>query len=200
MLDFLQNLLFAFIPLFVAMDVIGALPIYLGLTAKMTEGGKKRIVKQATLVAAVIGLAFLFTGKGIFALLGVTVADFKVAGGILLLVLSILDIIKSREERRVTGAEIGIVPLGMPLIIGPAALAALLAAGNSYGIIQTIIAFGINLTIVFLGLRFADAVSKIIGRATSIAISKIMYMLLAAIAVMMIREGLVVIMPGLLGK
>jgi multiple antibiotic resistance protein len=199
-MDFLENLLFAFIPLFVAMDIIGALPIYLGLTADMTEATKRRIVKQATLVAAVIGLAFLFTGKGVFALLGVTVADFKVAGGILLLVLSILDIIKSREERRVMGDEIGIVPLGMPLIIGPAALAALLAAGNSYGIVQTIIAFGINLVIVFLGLRFADAINKIIGRATSIAVSKIMYMLLAAIAVMMIREGLLVIMPGLSGK
>jgi multiple antibiotic resistance protein len=124
-MDFLENLLFAFIPLFVAMDIIGALPIYLGLTADMTDAAKRRIVKQATLVAAVIGLAFLFTGKGVFALLGVTVADFKVAGGILLLVLSILDIIKSREERRVMGDEIGIVPLGMPLIIGPAALAAL---------------------------------------------------------------------------
>lgn len=199
-MGFLKNLLFAFIPLFVAMDVIGALPIYLGLTAEMTEADKKRIVKQATLVAAVIGLAFLFTGKGIFALLGVTVADFKVAGGILLLVLSILDIIKSRDERRVAGTEIGVVPLGMPLIIGPAALAALLAAGNSYGIIQTIVAFAVNLVIVFLGLRFADTISKIIGRATSIAVSKIMYMLLAAIAVMMIREGLLVIMPGLLGK
>jgi multiple antibiotic resistance protein len=198
--EFLKNILFAFIPLFVAMDVVGALPIYLGLTAEMPKANKKRIVKQATLVAAVIGLAFLFTGKGIFALLGVTVADFKVAGGILLLVLSIIDITKSREERRVTGTEIGIVPLGMPLIIGPAALAALLAVGNSYGIIQTIIAFGINLVIVFLGLRFADTISRIIGRATSIAVSKIMYMLLAAIAVMMIREGLVVIMPGLLGK
>lgn len=199
-MEFLKNILFAFIPLFVAMDVVGALPIYLGLTAEMPKANKKRIVKQATLVAAVIGLAFLFTGKGIFALLGVTVADFKVAGGILLLVLSIIDITKSREERRVTGTEIGIVPLGMPLIIGPAALAALLAVGNSYGIIQTIIAFGINLVIVFLGLRFADTISRIIGRATSIAVSKIMYMLLAAIAVMMIREGLVVIMPGLLGK
>jgi multiple antibiotic resistance protein len=166
----------------------------------MTETDKKRIVKQAALAAAVIGLAFLFTGKGIFALLGVTVADFKVAGGILLLVLSILDIIKSRDERRVAGTEIGVVPLGMPLIIGPAALAALLAAGNSYGIIQTIVAFAINLVIVFLGLRFADTISKIIGRATSIAISKIMYMLLAAIAVMMIREGLLVIMPGLSAK
>jgi multiple antibiotic resistance protein len=199
-MGFLKNLLFAFIPLFVAMDVVGALPIYLGLTAEMTEADKKRIVKQATLVAAVIGLAFLFTGKGIFALLGVTVADFKVAGGILLLVLSILDIIKSREERRVAGTEIGVVPLGMPLIIGPAALAALLAAGNSYGIIQTIVAFAINLVIVFLGLRFSDTISKIIGHATSIAVSKIMYMLLAAIAVMMIREGLLVIMPGLSGK
>jgi multiple antibiotic resistance protein len=199
-MGFLKNLLFAFIPLFVAMDIIGALPIYLGLTAEMAEGDKKRIVKQAALAAAVIGLAFLFTGKGIFALLGVTVADFKVAGGILLLVLSILDIIKSRDERRVAGTEIGVVPLGMPLIIGPAALAALLAAGNSYGIIQTIVAFAINLVIVFLGLRFADTISKIIGRATSIAISKIMYMLLAAIAVMMIREGLLVIMPGLLAK
>ena len=88
----------------------------------------------------------------------------------------------------------------MPLIIGPAALAALLAAGNSYGIVQTIVAFGINLVIVYFGLRFADAISKIIGKGASMAISKIMYMLLAAIAVMMIREGLMVIVPELLGK
>jgi multiple antibiotic resistance protein len=88
----------------------------------------------------------------------------------------------------------------MPLIIGPAALTALLMTSNEFGVLPTLIGFAINLIIIFVGFTFAGTINRIIGNATSTAVSKIMYMLLAAIAVMMIRRGLMTIVPQLLGS
>ncbi len=198
MLEYLKIVALAFIPVFVAMDFLGGLPIYMGLTSDMRPKAKRKIIREATLVAALIGILFLFAGKAVFSLLGITVADFQVAGGILLLILSINDILIDRSERRTPQENIGIVPLGMPLIIGPAALTALLVTSNEFGVVPTLIGFALNLLIIFFGFTFSDFIHKIIGTATSTAVSKIMYMLLAAIAVMMIRRGLMKIIPELL--
>lgn len=199
MLDYLKIVALAFIPVFVAMDFLGGLPIYIGMTTDMRPKAKRKIVREATLVAALIGIIFLFAGKAVFSLLGITVADFQVAGGILLLILSINDILIDRAERRTPTENIGIVPLGMPLIIGPAALTALLVTSNELGVVPTLIGFAINLLIIFFGFTFSGFINKVVGTATSTAVSKIMYMLLAAIAVMMIRRGLMTIVPELLG-
>ena len=196
---FLKAVGLAFIPVFVAMDFLGGLPIYIGLTAEMRPRAKRKIVREATLVAALIGVIFLFAGKAVFSLLGITVADFQVAGGILLLILAVNDILGDRAERRTPDESVGIVPLGMPLIIGPAALTTLLVTSNELGVLPTLIGFAANLVIIFVGFTFGGAINRIIGNATSTAVSKIMYMLLAAIAVMMIRRGLMVIVPQLLG-
>jgi multiple antibiotic resistance protein len=117
----------AFMPLFFAIDAVGILPAFLSVTGDISVLQRRRVVNQAAVTAFGISVFFIFFGQAIFKLLGITVYDFKVAGGILLLVLSIYDLLFDQGNRRKTGAEdtIGIVPIGTPLIIGPGALTTL---------------------------------------------------------------------------
>src|SRR5687767_11120719 len=130
----MENFLKAFVALFVAIDAIGALPLLLGLTTEMTAVQRKQLVQKAVVAAFVIGISFTFGGQLLFAFLGITVDDFRVAGGILLLVFSIRDLI-SQEGHQGTPSPVrgGIVPLAIPIIMGPAALATLLLGSREFG-------------------------------------------------------------------
>jgi multiple antibiotic resistance protein len=185
-----QNFLLAFIPLFVAIDVLGTLPLFLGLTEGITEKRRKRLIIDATLTALVISLVFLGSGKLLFSFLGITENDFRIAGGLVLLVLAINDLLFSHDTaRKNPETTIGVVPIGIPLIMGPAALTTILILVDSYGTIWTVASIIINLIIVWVVFRNADQVLKILGKAGSRAFAKVASLFLAAIAVMMIRVG-----------
>ena len=124
----------AFLPLFVAVDVVGVLPVYLGFVAALDEPARRRIVLDATLTAAGVGGGFLFLGDAILAVVGVSVGDFQVAGGLLLLVLAIYDLLHPELPLRQPGVHLGVVPLGTPLIAGPAVLTTLLTIARTLGI------------------------------------------------------------------
>ena len=186
-----QNFLLAFIPLFVAIDVLGTLPLFLGLTEGITEKRRKRLVIDATLTALLISLTFLVSGKLLFSFLGITENDFRIAGGLVLLVLAINDLLFSHDTaRKNPETTIGVVPIGIPLIMGPAALTTILILVDSYGTIWTVTSIIINLIIVWIVFRNADQVSKILGKGGSRAFAKVASLFLAAIAVMMIRVGI----------
>ena len=189
-MDF-QTFLLAFIPMLVAFDAIGTVPIYLGLTQGISDIEKKKLVLQATLAALIICVVFLFVGDAILDFLGITVNDFRIAGGIILLVISITDLLfYASRSRDVKPEDIGIVPLGIPLIAGPAVLTTILISNDSFGSLYTIVCLALNLLISFLSLANARFVKKILGEAGSKAFAKVASLLLAAIAVMMIRIGL----------
>jgi multiple antibiotic resistance protein len=186
-----RDLLVTSIALFVAMDVVGLLPIYLGVTASMTEIERRRIVAEATVTAAGVGLAFLLVGAGVLEVLGVTVGDFQVAGGILLLVLSVHDLLNpAQPHRRLTTSRFGVMPLGTPMIVGPAVMTTLLALARTYGYPATMLAFALNLLVVWAVLRWAWLVARGLGEAGSQAVAKVAHLLLAALGVMLIREGI----------
>jgi multiple antibiotic resistance protein len=119
-----------FVPLFVAMDPVGNLPIFLALTQEIEPRHRRHAVHLATLTALGVGLAFVAIGKAIFLLLGIDVADFLMAGGIILLILAIRYLINGKvvETEDLSASEtVGVVPLGTPLVVGPAVLASLLS-------------------------------------------------------------------------
>ncbi len=118
----LRALLQAFIPLFVAVDVVAVVLVYLGLGMPSNEATRRRLVLEATITAAAVGLGFLLVGDAVLYFLGVTVGDFQIAGGVLLLVLSIHDLLHPELPLRQPGARPGVVPLGVPMIVGPAVL------------------------------------------------------------------------------
>jgi multiple antibiotic resistance protein len=185
----LRTLLQTFIPLFVAVDVVALVPIYLGIGGLLDEAARRRLVIEATLTAAAVGLAFLLVGDAVLNFLGVTVGDFQIAGGVLLLVFSVYDLLHPELPLRQPGARPGVVPLGIPMIVGPAVLTTLLTLARTHGYAMTLIAFGLNLAIVWVALRSASLIGRVLGDAGCRAIAKVLSLALAAIGVTFIRHG-----------
>ena len=131
---------------------------------------------------------FIFLGKGIFAALGITVSDFQVAGGLILLVLAVRELVGGPHDRG-AGDDFGVVPLGMPLIAGPALLTALLILIDTVGVLFTIVSLLLNLALVAVGLCNADRVTRRLGQQGLRGASKLIALLLAAIAISLIRRG-----------
>src|SRR5262245_2533324 len=129
----LRSLLETFIPLFVAVDVVALVLVYLGIGFSLDEAGRRRLVLEATLTAAAVGVGFLLAGDVILELLGVSVEDFQIAGGALLFVLSLYDLLHPDLPLRQPGTRPGVVPLGIPMIVGPAVLTTLLTLARTYG-------------------------------------------------------------------
>jgi multiple antibiotic resistance protein len=194
--EFFRNLLLAFIPVFVAVDAIGTLPIYISLTEKMERAEKRRVLFESLVTALCLAVGFIFLGKLIFRFLGITVGDFMVAGGVVLFCIAILDIMGSQGDRRISQKQLGVVPLGTPLLAGPALLATSLLIIEEYGIVPTLISVTLNIAIAGGIFSLSALLGRVLGAAGSKALSKITSLFLAAIAVMIVRKGLVSLLAG----
>ncbi len=179
-----------FVPLFVAIDVFGLFPIFISLTETLEIEEKKRVALDASITAWITGIIFTIGGAYILEFLGIAINDFQIAGGILLLVLAINDLLSEEKTRRKPTRSMGVVPIGIPLIAGPATLTALITLSSIYPMWVVILSFTVNILIVFLALWFSYVLVKYLGTSGSNAISKIMLILLAAIGVMLIRRGI----------
>ena len=189
MREFAEKFLLAFIPLFVAIDPIGLVAVFMGLAPNASREHRQRQGLLAILTGLGVGIAFIFLGKVIFSALGISVADFQVAGGLILLGLAIRDLLGFGENMGSGDQDFGVVPLGMPLIAGPALLTALLLLVDTVGILFTILALLVNLLLVEVGFRYARRIEALFGKQGLNGISKLVALLLAAIAVSLIRRG-----------
>lgn len=187
----LRNILLAFIPIFVAVDAIGVLPIFVSLTSGVKKKEKSKIILNSLFTALGLAVGFIFLGKAIFSLLGISMGDFMVAGGLMLLCFAAIDLINPVKRRRIPAGELGAVPLGTPLIVGPAVLTTSLMIVPVYGLNATLISIVINVLLAGLIFSFSQVLLKALGEAGTKALSKIFALLLAAIAVMMIRKGII---------
>ena len=186
-----KQILLSFIPIFFAVDAVGVLPIFVSLVEGIEPSQRTKIIIQSMFTALCLAVGFIFLGKGVFKLLGITIGDFMVAGGAILFCLAITDIINPVKKRRMPGQELGAVPLGTPLIVGPAVLTTSLVIISQYGLIATLISVLANILLAGIIFSLSSVLIKALGEAGSKAISKIMSLLLAAIGVMLIRKGLV---------
>lgn len=185
-----------FVPAFVAVDAIGVLPFYIGLTEGLADEHRRHIVRQSVLTAAAVAVLFLFGGAPLLALLGVTVPDFMIAGGALLFVISMSDILRDEKaHRRIDPDSVGAVPIGVPLITGPAVLTTCILLTNQHGLLWPSTAVVLNILIAGIIFSFAAPIHRVLGKSGSRTISKIASLLLAAIAVMFIRKGLIAFLP-----
>ena len=185
-------LLESFIKLFVAIDPIGTLPIFLALTAGMSLDRKRQVTFEAVFFGLLICIGFMFLGNAIFHFIGITEADFRIAGGIILLVLAIIDLLIPGKPAVDEHASVGLFPLAMPLIAGPAALTSTLVLANSddYGYRFTSAALAINFALLLLILLSANTITRLLGLNALRAFSKVVMVLLAALAVNLIRVGI----------
>jgi len=194
----LNNLVHAFVPLLVAVDPFGMLPIFAGLTEGLDAAARRKVLRDSIITATVISIAFILFGNLIFRYMGIESDDFKIAGGALLFVFSTIDIISSLKIKRRMADMVGVVPLGTPLIAGPAVLTTSLilvgsggdGASGVPGLWPTLAALVANLLLVWAILRSSEFWTRLIGIAGSKALSKVVSLILAAFAVMMIRKGI----------
>jgi multiple antibiotic resistance protein len=183
------NIALAFIPLFVAVDAIGIAPIFVSLTVHLEQKDKNRIILQSMLTAICLAIGFIFLGKAVFKLMGITIGDFMIAGGSILFCIAIIDILSQTKQRHIPANELGAVPLGTPLIVGPAVLTTSMLIVSQYGLGATIISVIVNILLAGLILKLSSFLIKALGESGSKALSKVMSLLLASIAVMLIRKG-----------
>lgn len=188
----LKTFALAFVPLFVAMEPMGVLPIYLSMTRAMGSAERRAVLFYSIITATAITIAFLVVGKAVFILLGITISDFQIAGGLILLSIAITDIVQTArlKPEAAVSSGIGIVPIGTPLIAGPAAITTILILEDLHGFAATLTALFVNLLVTWFTLLWADSIIKFIGENGARGISKVISLLLTAIAVMMIRRGL----------
>jgi multiple antibiotic resistance protein len=176
----------ALIPIFVAIDPIGLVAVFMGLASREQ---RQREGFTGIFTALCVSVGFVFLGKIIFTALGITVADFQVAGGLILLGLAGRELLNIAPADREATDDFGVVPLGMPLIAGPALLTALLILVDTVGLMFTLLSLVVNLALVAVAFWNADLVARWMGRQGLRGVSKIVALLLAAIAVSLIRRG-----------
>lgn len=187
----MKTFLLCFIPLFVAVDAVGVLPIFISFTQGLNRDKIRKIILQSVVTATVVALAFIAAGKFILGLLNITVADFMIAGGTLLFAISLSDMLSMEKKHRTVDCDsVGAVPIGVPLIVGPAVLTTALLLMGQYGAGKTMFAAFLN--ILFAGAVFlaAPAIYSVLGKAGAKTISKIASLILASIGVMMVRKGI----------
>lgn len=182
----------SFISLFVAIDVVGALPFLVGLTKSLSEKDRKNLIYRATISALVIGIVFIVAGRKIFEFLGITESDFKVAGGLLLLIFAIRDLLVTASHQGApTPTKVGLVPIAIPLMMGPAALTTLMVGSDQFGMLTIVASLVLNLLIVLVLFLRANIILRWLGEDASDAFNKVFSLLMAAIGVMFVRSGII---------
>ena len=190
-LNLMEPYIYTFIPIFVAIDIVGVIPIYASLTEDIPKRHRRKVAFQSLVTVLVLSTAFLLVGKTVFKLLGITVADFQIAGGALLFAFALADLVSNDRSGGKALSHVGVVPIGTPIIVGPAVLTVLIMMLDLYGVWPTMASLLINLGIVAIALLNTEKILKLIGEAGAKAIAKVVILLLAAIGVMMIRRGII---------
>ena len=180
----------AFFAIFVAMDAFGNLPILSTLTQKLSAKERNKNVDGAVLIAAILLFIFLFFGTRILQYFGISIDSFKIAGGIILLIIGIKVVLGlSLREERAKKYEIAAVPLATPLITGPAVITVILLLVNEFDYLLILIASLLNLLITWVVLRQTVLLFKLFGRQGSDIIARIMGLILTALAIEFIKQG-----------
>lgn len=194
------SFLTAFTTLFVMIDPIGLTPIFVALTQGMEAGHRRRIAARACVIALVLLSAFGFLGMRILEAVGITLPAFRIAGGLLLFLIAVEMLFERRTQRRkgqeaATTDDPSVFPLATPLIAGPGALAAmvLLTTGGEAGWSDMLAAQAAMLAVMaIVGLLFsvAGVIGKLLGRTGILVVTRLLGMLLAALAVQFVLDGL----------
>ncbi len=189
----MEQLWLAFIPLFVALDAIGLVPVFWTIAQPLSPAKRRQAVMDAVLTAFFVSVGFLLISRSVFSFLGLQLADIMIAGGAILIVLCLRDLLLPEERLPALSNSIGVVPLGVPLLAGPAVLATMLLVRDQFGWSVTLIALAMNMLVVWLVLGLAETMHRWLRPEGALVISKIFSLILTAYGVMLIRRGLVAI-------
>lgn len=185
-----QSFVLTFIPLFIVIDAVGNLPFVITLSEGLDRKERSKLINIATATAAIVGLFFLFVGQALLNVMGISVGAFAIAGGIVLLVLSVHYMTSGRMVEIVKEEMVAVVPIGTPLTVGPATVTTLLLLATQFHIYYVLISFLLNIGIVFITFLLSTQLVRILGQGGIKAFSRVAALLLAAIAVNMVLRGL----------
>ena len=198
------------VAMIIMMNPLGSLSIFLDLTRRMNVSEQQKIAIKVGLAITVIMLVTIWTGRELLDILGITIPSFRFAGGIILLLMG-LAMLQSRESPVSHTSEddeaarerhsVAIVPVALPVIIGPGAISTLIIAVGDYPqlISKTWISLLCFLLAVMMSvvLYYAIPIARIVGMSVIKVVTRIMGMIIMAIAVGMLADGLVGLLPAL---
>lgn len=198
----LAAIIAAFTTLFIIIDPPGLAPLYIALTQGMSPVQRRAIGLRACLTAMVLMLVFLFLGEAVLGFIGISMPAFRIAGGVLLFITALDMLFDRRQSRRKSNADDGnepghdpsVFPLAIPLIVGPGAITTIiLLAGQAEGVadfaaITAVMA--LNMIIVFGFFLASTTIERILGKVGINVVTRVLGMLLAALAVQFILDGL----------
>ena len=190
MSEWMGAFLLSFVPLFIAIDALALPPIIVSLVENLTARERTKMVHVANLTALLVGLAFLLFGQFILTVMGISVGSFAIAGGIILLVQSVRNITVGRMIEATVEEMVAVVPIGTPLLAGPATITTLLLLLAQHPLSVVLVAFLANVIVAWGICLSSNRILKLMGRGGLRAVSRIFSLLLAAIAVSMIIKGL----------
>jgi multiple antibiotic resistance protein len=190
MAEQLQNFVMTFVPLFIVIDAFGNLPFLITAGQDMDKGQRHKVVHYAVLTATVVGLIFLFFGQFILNVMNIKVPEFAIAGGIILLILSIRYMVTGHMITVVKEEMVAVVPIGTPLTVGPATITTLLLLAGRFPLYIVLISFAINMLVTWIIFLLSQKIAGFMGQGGLTAISRVFSLLLAAIAVSMVIGGL----------
>jgi len=190
MAEQLHNFVMTFVPLFIVIDALGNLPFLISAGQDMDRQQQRKVVNYAVLTATVVGLVFLFLGQFILNVMGIAVEEFAIAGGIVLMVLSIRYMMTGHMVTVVKEELVAVVPIGTPLTVGPATIATLLLLAGKFPLYMVLISFILNMVITWIIFFLSQKIARFMGQGGLTAVSRVFSLLLAAIAVSMVIGGL----------
>jgi multiple antibiotic resistance protein len=190
--DFLNELTRSTIALFVVIDPLGIIPLFVSLTNKMDKAQRKRTSELAILTAASLLIIFAIAGTQILSIFGINIQSFMIAGGILLFILSI-ELLTHGGWRFGVGdssEDTGVVPFAIPLLVGPGAITSVIISFETAGLLVTILSIAIVIGVTYLTLLLINPINRILGRRGSMVITRVFAILVAAIGIQYIIQGL----------
>ena len=185
-----QQFVLTFVPLFIVIDSLGILPFIIPISQSMTIQERHKMINVAIITATIVGLIFLFFGQFILQVLDISVGAFAIAGGLILLMFSIKYMMTGHIVEAVKEEMVAVVPVGTPLTAGPATITTLLLLATQFPLYMVLLSFTLNMLIAWGIFMAGNQIAHFLGQGGLKAISKIFSLLLAAIAVSMIINGL----------
>lgn len=171
-------------------DPLGNIPVFISLTKDMNKKDRKKAFNTATIVAFILLIIFVLTGKHLLNLFNISIYSFMIAGGILLLIISIKILIYGEwTEKNISPENIGAVPIAFPLLTGPGAITTSIVTIQTSGFLATFLSVLIVFSLVWVILQFIDEVHSLLGRVGSIVIARLMAIFIAALAIQFILDG-----------
>lgn len=186
-----DDLLRSTIALFVVINPIGIIPLFASITQKMQKKERNRVLKTTVITVGALLMTFAAAGTQILSIFGITISSFMIAGGILLFVVSI-ELLTHGGWRfgGTVSDESGVVPLAFPLLAGPGAITTVILSFQTSGLIVTMLSIAIVIGLTYIVFYLTGTIYRILGRRGSLIITRIFAVLVAAIAVQYVVDGL----------